>query len=363
MSTEPPTGAERVSTLELFFDLVFVFTLTQLTSLLARSLDWRTVWHAVVALGLIFWMYDGYAWLTNAVPAQGGARVGLLLGGMAGYLVLAIAIPDAFRSTGLSFGIAYLLITAIHSFLYIREAGASSSAAIRALAPWNLAGAAIVLVSGALGGATQEAAWTAVFLALWFGTRVGGGYEIEPAHFVERHGLLVIVAIGEAVVSTGLAARGHAVDLTLVAVAVLGLLLSAGFWWTYFGGRAAEAVERAFTGFRAAERPRVAFLGFGYAHYAMLLGVVLTAAGLRQAVSHPAAELPTGHAFALCAGAAIFLLANAWFRAILGLRQLRRSDALVLVMLVAVAPASAVSAFAGLAAAALLLGGLAAAKR
>ena len=110
-------GAQRVTQLELFFDLVFVFTITQLTTLLSRDLSWRGIWHALVILGLIFWMYDGYLWMTNAVPVRGTTRERLLIGGMCGYLVLAIAVPDAFSSTGLTFGIAYLLIVALHAFL------------------------------------------------------------------------------------------------------------------------------------------------------------------------------------------------------------------------------------------------------
>jgi low temperature requirement protein LtrA len=218
------------------------------------------------------------------------------------------------------------------------------------------------LLSGAIGGTTQELCWTVVVLVLYFGTRVGGGYEIQPAHFVERHALLVIIAIGEAVVATGVAARHVTVDLTLVIAAVLGLLLSAGLWWSYFGGEDGDSarVERAFATATGPQRPRVALYGFGYAHYVMLLGVVLTAVGLKAAVAQAGNAMTTAGAFALTIGVAIFLLGLAWFRVILGLRSWRLTDGFALALLIAVPAATAVSGLCGLA---VLLAGLGAMLR
>ncbi len=345
---------ERVTSLELFFDLVFVFTITQLSSLLVEHLAWRSLWHVVVMLGLIFWMYDGYAWLTNAVAAEGPRRQALLIAAMAAYLVLAIAIPDAFAGTGLTFGIAYLVIIVVHAVLYVASASQSSAAAMRALAPANLAAAVAVLISGAVGGTAQELVWTAVVLLLWFATRAGEGFEIGPAHFVERHGLLVLIAIGESVVATGIGARNLTIDLRLVVTAVLGLLLSAGLWWTYFG-EGQERVEQAFRAATGPARVRLAFVGFGYAHAAMLLGVVLAAVGLRTAVARPDLPLSTGHALTLAGGSALFVAAAAWFRSLLGLRRWRGRGLAGLLILLALPVGTEVSALAGLAATVVLL--------
>jgi low temperature requirement protein LtrA len=347
-------AVERVTSLELFFDLVFVFTITELTSTLAAHVTWRSLWHVVVMWGLIFWMYDGYAWLTNAVLAEGTRRQALLLSGMAAYLVLAIAVPAAFAGAGLTFGIAYLVVTAVHAGLYVSAAGERSAAAMRALAPVNLAAAAAVIVSGALGGAAQEAVWTATVAGLWFATRAGEGFEIGPAHFVERHGLLVLIAIGESVVATGVGARGRVIDLRLVIVVALGLALSAGLWWTYFGEGAA-ALERAFRRATGPARVRAAFVGFGYAHYAMLLGVILTAAGVRFAIAHPGSPLAGSRALLLSGGAALFLAGDGWFRSVLGLRRPGARWLGALVVLLAVPAGTAVSADAGLALTAALL--------
>ena len=141
----------RVSTLELFFDLVFVFTVTQLTTVLVHEPNGRGVAQAFLMLGVIWWMYGGYAWLTNAVAPEGVARRLLLLGGMAAFLVLALAIPKAFDGTGLTFGIAYLVVICVHGGLFIHATGASVSAAFRGVAPINGTAAAMVLIGGALG--------------------------------------------------------------------------------------------------------------------------------------------------------------------------------------------------------------------
>ena len=116
------TGSSRVSTLELFFDLVFVLTITQLTDVLYRAPTLRSLLQVVLMLGLIWWMYGGYAWLTNAVASDTTNRRILLLGGMGGYFLLALAVPDAFSSSGLAFGLAYLVIVGIHTTLFTRAA-------------------------------------------------------------------------------------------------------------------------------------------------------------------------------------------------------------------------------------------------
>jgi low temperature requirement protein LtrA len=229
---------ERVTTLELFFDLVFVFTITQLTAVLYHDPSGRSLVQVVLVLGVIFWMYGGYAWMTNAVSANTPKRRLLLLGGMAGYFVLALAIPGAFAGSGLAFGLAYLAVVLVHSGLFMRASAASVVRAIVRLAPWNVSSALLVVLGGALGGSAQYALWSAAFVLEWFTPVIRGtsGFDIGAAHFVERHGLVVIVAIGESVVAVGIGASHLAVDGGLVLAAALGLALSACLWWPYFGG-------------------------------------------------------------------------------------------------------------------------------
>jgi low temperature requirement protein LtrA len=329
---------QRVSTLELFFDLVFVFTVTQLTTVLTHDLSLESFGQVMVMLGLIWWMYGGYAWLTNSISTRELRQRAILLGGMAGYLVLALAVPGAFHGSGLAFGVGYLIVVSVHSSLFIWTASAQSSRAFLGIAPYNLLNALLVIVGGALGGTAQAVLWTVAAILEWSTPWIANreaqsGFEIAPAHFVERHGLVVIVAIGESVVAIGIGAAGLAVDAELVVVAVLGLLLSAGLWWAYFGADDDEQAERALTDAPARRRPWIALEGFGVAHYALLLGIVLVAAGLKKATGHPYDALTFGQALTLGGGVAIFLAADVGFRRVLALgRSVHRGVAAVLAL-------------------------------
>jgi low temperature requirement protein LtrA len=308
-----------VSTLELFFDLVFVFTITQLSTLLVHETSWRGVLQAVLMLGVIWWMYDGYAWLTNAAPPDRPVRRVFLLAAMAAFLVLALAIPQAFRGSGASFGIAYVAIVLIHSGLFASSSSQKITRAIMRLGPVNLVSAMFLLAGGIAGDTAQYVLWTIGFLSEWLTPLIlqSGGFLIAPSHFVERHGLVVIIAIGESVVAVGIGAAGLPVDFALVAVAVLGLMLSACLWWAYFGSGDADRAEVALGLAPAGERQWIAVKAFGYWHMPILFGVIAIAAALRHAVGHASAELTTERALLLGCGAALFLVGDVMYRATL----------------------------------------------
>jgi low temperature requirement protein LtrA len=316
--SRPPEEAERtdrVSTLELFFDLVFVFTITQLTALLSGDPTLRGLLRVVLALGVIYWMYGGYAWLTNAVAPDRAARRLVLLGGMAGFLVLALTIPQAFSGDDLAFGLAYLVVVSIHTGLYSRTSVTHTVRALLRLAPFNLASALLVLGAVVADGAAVYLLWAAAFALEWVTPLVTGigGFRVAPAHFVERHGLVVIVALGESVVAIGIGAAGQPVDLALTSVAVLGLLLAACLWWAYFGGDDSRA-ERALAAVPEDRRAAVAVRAFGYWHLPILLGIIVLAAGLKHAIGHPFDHLDAAHALLLAGGAAVFLAGDVGFR-------------------------------------------------
>ena len=310
---------QRVTYLELFFDLVFVLTLTQLTAVLFDAPNARGLLQVVLMLGVIWWMYGGYAWLTNAVSAHTTSRRLLLLGGMAAFFVLALSVPDAFESSGLAFGLAYLAIVVIHAALFTRATAASAARAIVTLAPYNLSTALLVLVGGAVGGTMQYVLWAAAGLFEWLTPLIRGtsGFLIEPAHFVERHGLVVIIAIGESIVAIGYGASHLPVDASLVAVAVVGLALSACLWWLYFGGDE-ERAERALAALPQLERAQTAVRAFGHWHLALLLGIVAIAAAEKEAIAHPFSSLSWTRATILAGGVAVYLAGDVGFR-----RQLR----------------------------------------
>jgi low temperature requirement protein LtrA len=310
----------RVSTLELFFDLVFVFTITQLTSVLVLHPTLRGLAQVALMLGVIWWMYAGYAWLTNAVPPDRPERQAFLLGAMAAYLVLALSIPHAFSGSGLTFGLAYLAIVLVHAGLFARSTDASVVQAVTGLARFNVASAALLVVGGALGGTAQYVLWTAAFLLEWVTPPLTGvsDFTVATSHFVERHGLVVLVAIGESVVAIGIGASGLPVHAELVVVAVLGLMLSACLWWAYFAGEEARA-ERALAAAPRLRRPWMAVYAYGYWHLPILLGIVAIAFALKKATGHAYDELDFAPALGLAGGVAVFLLGDVLFRRTLGI--------------------------------------------
>ena len=312
---------ERVSTLELFFDLVFVFTITQLTAVLAHHPTGKGLAQAVLMIGVIWWMYGGYAWLTNTVRADVGFVRLLLLGGMAGFMILALAIPTTFDGDGLVFGIGYAIVIAIHGALFLaRLAGDRRRSRFGEWSPFNLAIAALVLVGGAAGGTVQYVLFAAAFAVAWLLPKgeEESGYEIGPAHFVERHGLVVIIAIGESVIAVGIGASHLAVEAGMIAVGLLGLALSACFWWTYFGGDDTRAEERLVSA-PPERRPPLVLAAYGYWHIPILLGVIASASSLEYAIAHPSDALSFARALALGGGVATYMIGEALFRRTLGI--------------------------------------------
>jgi low temperature requirement protein LtrA len=319
-STVPTPEAEvRVSTLELFFDLVFVFTLTQMTGLLAADPDWSGLLKVVLLLSVTWWIYDGYVWLTNSLALDALGHRLLLLGGMGGFLIMALAIPTTFDEGGVAFGVGYLAVVALHSGLYLRATSASQAAAIRGIVPYNVAAALALLAAGLVDGAAKWTLFTAAAVVLWAVPFIVAieGFRITASHFAERHGLVIIVALGESIVVLGVGAAGEEVGLELGLISLLALALSASLWWTYFSNEG--ELERGLEAAPEAGRPRLAVNAFGYAHFFLLLGVVLLAAGLKKAIPDPLEPLSDGTAAVLAVGTAMFLAANAWLLRLLHL--------------------------------------------
>jgi low temperature requirement protein LtrA len=318
----------RVTTLELFFDLVFAFTLTQLTALLSGDLALTGLVQVLMIFGLLWWMYGGYAWLTNARPPVHTAERLLMLVAMAGFLTAGLAIPHSFGRDGVVFGLGYLTVVLVHAWLYFRV-----NKNIIRLAPFNVASALLVIIAGLIArragspGLAGYLLWFAA-LAVQLGSPLivapAGLFEIRPAHFVERHGALLIVALGESVAAVGIGAtrlRGG-VSVSLVTASVLGLALAAALWWALFGTGDDDAAERVLASAATQRRSALALSAFFYGNIPLLLGIVAIATGVQQAIERSIGQLPgapaTG-AVALAAGAALFLAGDVAFRRLLGL--------------------------------------------
>ena len=301
---------QRVSSLELFFDLVFVFTITQLTEVLAEGHDLAALGKVAVMLAVIWWMYDGYAWLTNSIPTERPRFMVLLLGGMGAFLILALAIPR--EDDGLAFGLAYLVIVLLHAGMFV---GGGTRQIVR-IAAGNVSGAVLLVVGGALGGDAQWVLWTIAAVGMWSTPWIVGleGFVVGAAHFVERHGLVIIIALGESIVVIGVGAKDLELDAGLVFAALLALALSAALWWVYFSDE--HEVEAAF---EAQPTPQRALLGFGYWHYGLLLAIVAASAGLKKGIAHPYDPLETWIAIGLAAGTALFIASDVGFRRTFGL--------------------------------------------
>jgi low temperature requirement protein LtrA len=319
VSSETIDRSARVSTLELFFDLVFVFTVTQLTGVLVAGSGAESALQVAVMLAVIWWMYDGYAWLTNAIATDLLRFRLLLLGGMGGFLVIALAIPTAYEGQGLAFALGYLVVVVLHAAMYSTGTSVSEVAAILRIVPYNLTAAGLVLVGGIAGGRTQDVVWLAAGVLLWLTAWFADteGFVIAAEHFVERHGLVIIIALGESIVVVGAGAAGVPVDARLVLVALLSLALSAALWWFYF--RPEDDVEEAMKTAEPARRARFALVGFGYWHYGLLLGVVAVAAGLKKAIGGPYDALDGWIGIELAVGVALFLWCTVGFSRTLGL--------------------------------------------
>jgi low temperature requirement protein LtrA len=314
----------RVSTLELFFDLVFVFTVTQLAETLAEHLTLATLGNVVLILVVVWWMYSGYAWLTNAVAPNSTLRRTLLLTGMAGFLLMALAIPEAFGEYGWLFGVGYLVVNLVHSTLF-RTAGPAAIQALRVLAPFNIAAALLVLTGGFVPEPWRHLCWIAAPLL-----QIAAGYlhnlgmhSIAAGHFVERHSLVVIVAIGESIIAIGLGFRGVHLGLGAVLVAVLGLVIAYYLWWFYFAGDDTRAEHVLAEDRDPRRRARLALNAWGYAHIPMLLGIVILAVGIKKTVGHAFEALHWEQAAALGGGVALYLVGHAAFLALLRLRGVR----------------------------------------
>ncbi|SNY33533.1 low temperature requirement protein A [Paractinoplanes atraurantiacus] len=333
--TAPPRV--RVSTLELFFDLVFVFTVIQLSETLAEHLSLATLGDMMLILFVVWWMYSGYAWLTNAVAPSSTTRRTLLLTGMAGFLVMALAIPEAFGEYGWLFGVAYLVVNLVHSALFL-TAGPGAIPALRFLAPLNIGSALLVLAGGLAPEPWRHVLWIAAPLlqiATGYLRRLRG-LTIAEGHFVERHGLVVIVAIGESILSIGLGFDGVHLGWDEVVVAVLGLCVAYYLWWFYFAGDDTRAEHVLAATADPLKRARLALHGWGFAHYPMLLGIVVTAVGVKKTVGHAFDGLPWGSALALSGGVALYLVGHAAFLALLRLRGVHHRLAAAAVVLAAV---------------------------
>jgi low temperature requirement protein LtrA len=304
--------------LELFFDLVFVLALTQCTALMAAEPTWTGVGKGMLILGVLWWAWVGYAWLTSVVEPEETLVRFAIFGAMAAMLVVSLSIPQAFGDWGLLFAVAYAIVRLGQIALFAlasHDDPRLRRSLITGLAWSTVVGSGLLVAAAFADGALQGALWTlalAIDLAgpLLFGVE---GWRLEPGHFAERHGLIIIIALGESIVAIGVGAE-FGLDAGVVTAAVLGVAIAAALWWLYFDIVALVAERRLVNAAPGRERNAIARDSFSYLHLPMVAGIVLLALGLKTALAHVGDALHAVPALALLGGTALYLLAHVAFR-------------------------------------------------
>ena len=349
---------EKVFPLELFFDLVFVLALTQCTALMADNPTWEGIAQGVVLLGLLWWSWAGYAWLTSVVnPDEGATRIAIFAA-MAAFLIVSLCIPEAYGGLALEFALAYGAVRAAHIALFIiasrDEPGLRNS--VRSLALSTALGVGVLIGASFLDPGPQLAVWAAALLVdmalpYFFGT---AGWKLVPEHFAERHGLIIIIALGESIVAIGVGAE---VGLTwgIAAAAALGVAVVAALWWLYFDVVALVSGRRLARAEVGRAQNALARDNYSYLHLPMVAGIVLLALGLKKTLGHVEDPLKVVPAFALLGGVAIYLLAHVAYR-LRGIHTLNKQRLLLAAVFFALIPvATEVPALVALAGVAVLL--------
>jgi low temperature requirement protein LtrA len=307
----------RVTPLELFFDLVFVYAITQVTQLMSHDPTWRGVGRGLLVLAVLWWAWTGYAWLTNTLePEKGRVRAGMF-GAMAAMLVVALAVPHAFGADAVLFGVAYLIVRLLHLLLYAIAGKRDPDllGAVLRFTPSATVAPAIILVGGFVHGPTQVALWIVALAVDYLGALIGrgAGWRVSPAHFAERHGLIVMIALGESIIAIGVGSRGVSLTPGIISAAVLGIVTIAALWWAYFDVMAVLA-QRQLSETSGATQARLARDYYSYLHLPMIAGIVLFALGLKRTieqVDEPLAMIP---AIALCGGLSLYFLTHVGLR-------------------------------------------------
>jgi low temperature requirement protein LtrA len=308
---------ERVMPLELFFDLVFVLAITQCTTLMADDPTWEGLARGMLVLGVLWWSWVGYAWLTSVVdPEEGGVRIAIF-GAMAALLIVALCVPQAFGGLALEFALAYAVVRVGQIVLFVLASPDDPDLrrSVTGLAVGTAIGVGLLIGASALDGLAQGGLW-ALALLLDMGEPYlfgGEGWKLSPGHFAERHGLIIIIALGESIVAIGVGAE-VGLSFGVAAAAVLGISVAAAMWWIYFDVVALVAARRLARAPVGREQNAMARDSYSYIHFVMVAGIVLVALGLKKTLGDVDHPLKIEPAFALLGGLAIYLIGHVAFR-------------------------------------------------
>ncbi len=341
----------QVTPVELFFDLVFVFAITQVTRQLANEPTWGGVLRGMLVLAALWWAWNVYAWLTSATDVdEGGVRLAMLVS-MGAMLVVALAVPGAFGGDAVLFAVAYLFVRLIHLVLsaVVGRDDPDRLGALLRFAPTAIFGASLLVLAGFLDGNARIAVWVVALAIDYLGPAVigvGRGWRIAPEHFAERHGLIILIALGESIIAIGVGA-GFVLGTGVIVGAALGIVVVSALWWLYFDVAAIFARRRLMQA-SGVEQARLARDSYGYLHLLMVAGIVLFALGLKTTLGHVGEALDTVPAVGLCGGAALYLLGHIAFLFRTTGRVFRRRTVGAVVLLALIPAAVAIPSLAAL---------------
>ena len=310
------SAEERVTPLELFFDLIFVFAITQVTGFVVADPTWAGLVKGLLVLGVLWWAWAAYAWLTNTInPEEGAVRIAMFAA-MAAMLVASLAVPDVFGDDAFLFACAYAFVRISHLALYAIAGRGDRDllAAIGRLAVGTAIGVGLLFVAAALDGPLQAAVWAVALVLDLLGAYIGGGrgWRLAAGHFAERHALIVIIALGETIVALGVGAS-HALDPGTIVAGLLGFAIAAAMWWAYFDVVAIVA-ERKLRETTGQAQLAMARDSYSYLHLPMIAGIILFAVGVKKTLGHVGDPLELVPAVALCGGIALYLVSHILFR-------------------------------------------------
>jgi low temperature requirement protein LtrA len=333
------SAEERVTPLELFFDLIFVFAITQVTGLVVGDPTWAGLVKGLLVLGVLWWAWAAYAWLTNTInPEEGAVRIAMFAA-MAAMLIASLAVPDVFGDDAFLFACAYAFVRVAHLALYAIAGRGDRDllAAIARLGVGTAIGVGLLFVAAALDGPLQAAVWAVALAFDLLGAYIGGGrgWRLSAGHFAERHALVVIIALGESIVALGLGASHH-LDAGAITAALLGLTVAAALWWLYFDVVAIVA-ERKLRETEGQAQLKMARDSYSYLHLPMVAGIVLFAVGVKKTLGDVGEPLKLVPAVTLSGGVALYLLAHILFR-LRNVGSLNRQRLVVAAALLALIP-------------------------
>jgi low temperature requirement protein LtrA len=316
---DEPLLAERgVSPAELLWDLVFVFAVTQVGTLLSRELSWAGFGRSILVLALIWWAWSAFVWVANAEDAEAPAFLLTLLAALVLIFISGLAIPHAFGGQATLFAVTYAGVRFMHLALYGHSArqGHASWEAIAGFSVTVTVGMMLLVAGSLLDTPWQVALWTVAVIIDYAGPglltrrRLRGLQHVAVAHFADRYGAFIIICLGESIVAIGLSATREPLGAQLVAMVGLGLVITIGLWWIYFGRVAAAAAAR--LGDR--EEPVLAASdAYSYLHLALVAGIIIFAVGMRHAVLAVDEPLAENARLALCGGLALYLIGHIVF--------------------------------------------------